>query len=243
MRTAYAKTKGKPYAASLDRFARMWPRCHGMTDSELTLGLILDGGRGRRMGGADKGLVPLAGRPMLAYAIDRLRPQCAALAISANGDPARFDGFDLPVLPDDPPDFSGPLAGIVAGLDHCARNAPRLAYAASLAADTPFAPGDFVARLHEARQGSGAEIAVAASGGRAHHVAALWPVALADELRRALVDERLSKVESVLRRFRVAIVDWPAARFDPFFNVNTPEDLARAEALLRDASGAGGGAL
>jgi len=214
-----------------------------MTDSDLTLGLILDGGRGRRMGGADKGLVPLAGRPMLTYGVDRLRPQCAALAISANGDPARFSAFELPVLPDDPPDFSGPLAGIVAGLDHCARNAPRLVYAASLAADTPFAPGDFVARLHEARRRSGAEIAVAASGGRAHHVAALWPVALADELRRALVDERLSKVESVLRRFRVAMVDWPATRFDPFFNVNTPEDLARAEALLRDASGAGGGAL
>jgi molybdopterin-guanine dinucleotide biosynthesis protein A len=129
----------------------------------------------------------------------------------------------------------------VAGLDHCALNAPRLVYAASLAADTPFAPGDFVARLHEARRGSGAEIAVAASGGRAHHVAALWPVALADELRRALV-EGLNKVESVLRHFRVAIVDWPAAPFDPFFNLNTPEDLARAEALLRDASAADGGA-
>jgi molybdenum cofactor guanylyltransferase len=231
-RTAYAKTKRKPHAASLDRFAEMWPRCHGMTDRDLTLGLILDGGRARRMGGADKGLVPLAGRPMLAYAIDRLRPQCAALAISANGDPARFDGFGLPALPDDPPDFSGPLAGIVAGLEHCARNAPRLVYAASLAADTPFAPGDFVARLHEARQASGAEIAVAASGGRAHHVAALWPV-----------DERFSKVESVLQRFRVAIADWPAAPFDPFFNVNTPEDLGRAEAFLRKASGAGGGAL
>jgi molybdopterin-guanine dinucleotide biosynthesis protein A len=214
-----------------------------MTDRDQTLGLILDGGRGRRMGGADKGLVRLAGRPMLAYAIDRLRPQCAALAISANGDPARFDGFDLPILPDDPPDFSGPLAGIVAGLDHCARNAPRLIFAASIAADTPFAPGDFVARLHQARRGEGAEIAVAASGGRAHHVAALWPVAVADELRRALVDEGLSKVESVLRRFRVAIVDWPAARFDPFFNLNAPEDLACAEALLRDASGPGGGAL
>ena len=164
-----------------------------MTDQDLTLGLILDGGRARRMGGGDKGLVP--------------------------------------------------LAGIVAGLDHCARTAPRLVHAASLAADTPFAPGDFVARLHEARRGSGAEIAVAASGGRAHHVAALWPVGLADELRRALGVEGLSKVESVLRRFRVAIVDWPAAPFDPFFNLNTPEDLARAEALLRDASDAGAGAL
>ncbi len=226
----------------LDRSAQMWPRCHGMTDRDLTLGLILDGGRARRMGGADKGLSLLAGRPMLAYAIDRLRPQCAALAISANGDPARFRGFDLPVLPDDPPDFSGPLAGIVAGLDHCARNAPRLVAAASLAADAPFAPDDFVARLHEARRASGAEIAVAASGGRVHHVAALWPVALADELRRAVVHDGLRKVESALQRFRVAVVEWRGAPLDPFFNVNTPEDLARAEALLREASGAGGGA-
>ena len=114
-----------------------------MTDRDLTLGLILDGGRARRMGRADKGLTRLAGRPMLAYAIDRLRPQCAALAISANGDPARFRGFDLPVLPDDPPDFSGPLAGIVAGLDHCARNAPRLVAAASLAGGCAFRAGRF----------------------------------------------------------------------------------------------------
>ena len=214
-----------------------------MTDKQRTLGLILDGGRARRMGGGDKGLVRLAGRPMLAYAIDALRPQCAALALSANGNPLRFELFDLCVVPDDPPVFAGPLAGVLAGLDHCARNAPGLDFAASLAADAPFAPRDFVARLHEARRASGAQIAVAASGGRVHHVAALWPVALQGELRRALVHDGLRKVESVLQRYRVAVVEWPDAPFDPFFNVNTPEDLARAEALLREASGAGGGAL
>jgi molybdopterin-guanine dinucleotide biosynthesis protein A len=209
-----------------------------VTDKDLTLGLILDGGLARRMGRADKGLVALAGRPMLAHAIERLRPQVAALALSANGDPARFEAFNLPVVPDDPPGSAGPLAGVVAGLDYCARTAPDLTHAASLPVDTPFAPGDLVTRLHEARRASGAEILVAASGGRVHRVAALWPVALAGDLRRALVKEGMRKVESVLQRFAVALVEWPDAPFDPFFNVNTPEDLSRADAILRGARAA-----
>jgi molybdenum cofactor guanylyltransferase len=202
-------------------------------DRDSTFGLILDGGLGRRMGGADKGLVTLAGRPMLAHVIETLRPQCAELAISANGDPARFARFGLPVFADDPPDFSGPLAG----LDFCARRAPEMTHVATLPADAPFAPENFVARLHEARRASGAPIAVAASGGRRHHVTALWPVALAAELRRALADGGLRKVESFAERFSVAVVDWPCEPADPFFNVNTSEDLARAEALIRASSG------
>jgi molybdenum cofactor guanylyltransferase len=205
-------------------------------DRDATLGLILDGGLARRMGGADKGLVALAGRPMLMHVIERLRPQCTALAISANGDAARFAAFGLPVVADDPPDFSGPLAGVLSGLEYCART-PRLTHVATLPADAPFAPENFVARLHEARRASGAPIAVAASGGRVHHVAALWPVELAAELRSAFADEGLRKVESLLARFRVAIVQWPAEPIDPFFNVNTPDDLERAEALIRASSG------
>jgi molybdopterin-guanine dinucleotide biosynthesis protein A len=207
-----------------------------MIDRDLTLGLILNGGRARRMGGADKGLIALAGPPMALYVIERLRPQCAALVLSANGDPERFAAFDLPVVPDDPPDFSGPLAGILAGLDYSSRNAPALTHVASLAADTPFAPGDFVARLHQARRSADAEVAVATSGGRAHHLAALWPVGLRGELRRALVHQGLRKVESVLQRFRVGVAEWPDTPFDPFFNVNGPGDLALAEALLKESS-------
>jgi molybdenum cofactor guanylyltransferase len=213
----------------VDRVNAAAPR--PMEESGSTLGLILDGGLARRLGGADKGLVPLAGRPMLAHAIARLRPQCAALAISANGDPARFAGFGLPVLADDPPGFAGPLAGVLTGLEHCARAAPGMTHVATLPADTPFAPFDFVARLHEARRASGATIAVAASGGRRHHVAALWPVALAADLRRLLTEQGLRKVEDFAARFPVALAEWPAAPIDPFFNVNSPEDLARAEAL------------
>ncbi len=207
-------------------------------DRDATLGLVLDGGLARRMGGVDKGLVMLAGRPMLMHVIERLRPQCGALAISANGDPARLAPFGLTVVADDPPDFSGPLAGVLAGLEHCARRAPQMTHVATLPADAPFAPENFVARLHGARRGSGAAIAVGASGGRVHHVAALWPADLAAELRRALAGEGLRKVESFAQRFSVALVEWPCESVDPFFNVNTAEDLARAEALIAASGGA-----
>ena len=208
-------------------------------DAGSTLGLVLDGGLARRLGGADKGLVLLAARPMLAHAIGRLRPQCAALAISANGDPARFAGFGLPVLADDPQNFAGPLAGVLAGLEHCARAGGAVAHVATVPVDAPFAPQNFVARLHEARRASGAAVAVAVSGGRRHHVAALWPIALASELRRALTEEGLRKVEDFAARFPLALAEWPCEPVDPFFNVNSPEDLARAEAILVTASGGG----
>ena len=193
------------------------------------------------MGGGDKGLMIFAGRPMIAHAIERLRPQVAQLAISANGDPSRFQRFALPVVADDPDDLAGPLAGVLAGLEFSAGSWPDLGFVASLPADTPFAPDDFVLRLHAARRAAKAEIAVAASGGRTHHAAALWPVALAADLRRALVEEGLSRVESFARRYRVATAEWPADPLDPFMNVNTPDDLAFAEAALAGASG--GGAL
>ncbi len=181
-----------------------------MTDKDSTLGLILDGGLARRMGGADKGLVALGGKPMLRHVVERLGPQCGALALSANGDPQRFAGFGLAVLADDPAGFLGPLAGILAGLDACATRVPRLTHVASLPADTPFAPLDFVGRLHAFRRGGGAEIAIAASGGRRHHLAALWPAELAAELRRALEVEGVRKVERVTRGRRGATWAWPA---------------------------------
>ena len=126
---------------------------------------------------------------------------------------------------------------MLAGLEHCGRAARGMTHVATLPADAPFAPFDFVARLHEARRAAGAAIAVGASGGRTHHVAALWPVALAAELRRALLDDGLRKVESFLSRFPFALAEWPADPIDPFFNVNTADDLARAEALLGAPSG------
>ena len=203
-----------------------------VNDAGSTLGLILNGGLALRLGGVDKGLVLLAGRPMIARAIERLAPQCAALVISANGDPARFAAFGLPVLADDPQDFAGPLAGVLAGLEISARMKPAVTHVATLPADAPFAPHDFVRKLHEARRAWGAAIALAASGERRHHVAALWPVALAGDLRRALTGEGLRKVEDFSARYSIALADWPCEPVDPFFNVNTTDDLARAEALV-----------
>jgi len=211
-----------------------------MTDKDSTLGLILDGGLARRMGGADKGLVALSGKPMLRHVVERLGPQCGALALSANGDPQRFAGLGLAVLADDPPGFLGPLAGILAGLDACATRVPRLTHVASLPADTPFAPLDFVGRLHAVRRGGGAEIAIAASGGRRHHLAALWPAELAAELSRALRIEGVRKVESFAGRYRLAVAEWPNEPVDPFFNVNAPGDLEAAEAMLSRPSNVGG---
>jgi molybdopterin-guanine dinucleotide biosynthesis protein A len=214
-----------------------------MTDRDSTLGLILDGALARRMGGVDKGLIALGGKPMLAHVVERLGSQCGALALNAIGDPERFAGLGLAVLPDDPAGFLGPLAGVLAGLEVCEARFPKMTHVASPPADTPFVPLDFVVCLHEARRAGGAEIAVVESGGRRHHLAALWPADLAAELRRALEVEGVRKVESFAARYRLAVAEWPDEPVDPFFNVNSPGDLEAAEAMLRRALSLGGRAF
>ncbi len=196
------------------------------------IGIILAGGLARRLGGLDKGLVDVAGRPILARLVERLAPQCAALVINANGDAARFACFGLPVVADGVEGFAGPLAGLLAGMDYAAARFPAARDVLSVPADTPFIPENLVARLKAAR--AGARIAVAASAGRAHHAVALWPLALAEDLRQALAmgDRRVS---GFIARHQNAEADWPAEPFDPFFNVNRPEDLAEAERLARAA--------
>jgi len=195
-----------------------------------TFGLILAGGQGRRMGGADKALLQLVDRPLAAHALARLGPQCGAVAINANGSAARLSSFGTPVVADEIAD-AGPLAGVLAGL-RLAREGG-FAFLCTLSVDAPFAPHDLVARLHAARAAAEATMAVAASGGRRHHVIALWPVSLEAELRRALVEEGLRKAEIFVTRQAPAVAEWPNAPHDPFFNLNRPEDLARAEALAR----------
>ncbi|MEX2035903.1 MAG: molybdenum cofactor guanylyltransferase MobA [Xanthobacteraceae bacterium] len=196
-----------------------------------TLGLVLAGGLARRMGGGDKPLTKIGGATILSRAIARLRPQCARMLLNANGDPSRFADTGLPVVADDVPDFAGPLAGILAGLDWTAAHAPDIAYVVSVPGDCPFLPRDLVARLHQARAASGLPLACARSGEWRHPVVGLWPVALRADLRRALTVDGLRKIESWTARHGVALADWPAEPVDPFFNVNTPEDAAAAERI------------
>jgi molybdenum cofactor guanylyltransferase len=203
-----------------------------MTDaSPPTLGLLLAGGLARRMGGGDKPLRTIAGRTILAHVIERLAPQCDGLLLNANGDPARFSDYNLPVVADSVPDFAGPLAGILAGLDWLAANRPGAQWLVSVAADTPFIPRDLVARLHAVREAANVPLACAVSGGWTHPVIGLWPVRLREELRHALTVEDERKIDRWTARHGVAEVEWPVTPVDPFFNANRPDDLAEAERL------------
>lgn len=203
---------------------------------EPILGVILAGGLARRMGGGDKTLRLVGGRSILAHVVERFAPQCDAVIVNANGDPDRFADYALPVVPDDVPGFAGPLAGVLAALDHAAARYPQARDVVSVAADTPFLPVDLTRRLLAARDEAGAELACASSAGQTHPVVGLWPVAIRDALRHALVVEDERKIDRFTARFRLAVADWPVDPIDPFFNANVPEDLAEAEALLRERS-------
>lgn len=203
-----------------------------------TFGLVLAGGQARRMGGGDKALIEIAGATILDRVLVRLQPQCTGLVLNANGDPQRFSRFKLPVVPDSIPGFAGPLAGILAGLDWIAKAIPDIRWVASAPGDCPFLPADLVARLHEARLKEGVSLACARSGDWRHPVVGLWDVELRQDLRRALVDEDLRKIEVWTARHGIAIAEWPENPVDPFMNVNTPEDRDRANAIAlryRDA--------
>jgi molybdenum cofactor guanylyltransferase len=205
-----------------------------MADSPVTLGLVLAGGLARRMGGGDKARIRVGGATILQRVLACLTPQCGRVIINANGDPARFSDAGLAVIADSVPDFAGPLAGILAGLDFAAANMPECEWLVSVPGDCPFLPKNLVARLHEARAAAALPLACARSGEWRHPVVALWPVGLRDDLRHALVSEGLHKIELWTARHGVAIAEWPDAPVDPFFNVNTPEDAVRAETLAAE---------
>ena len=195
-------------------------------------GVLLAGGLSRRMGGGDKALLALGGETILARVIARTKPQVATLALNANGDPARFAGFGLPVVADVVEGFAGPLAGVLTGLEWAAEHAPDCAWLASFATDAPFLPADLVTGLMTAVTRDGADMACAMSAGRHHPVFGLWPVRLAAELRHALVDEEVRKVDVWTARYHLAVAEFSCQPVDPFFNANRPDDLAEAEALL-----------
>lgn len=205
-----------------------------MPRSEI-VGILLAGGLSRRMGGGDKTLRMLGGRPILDHVIARAEPQVAALALNANGDPARFAAYGLPVAADSVEGFAGPLAGVLAGLDWAAAHRPDATHVASFACDAPFFPRDLVERLLAALTPR-TPLACAASDGRSHPVFALWPLALREDLRRALAEEGLRKVDLWTARHGLVTVDFPVKGVDPFFNANRPDDLVEAERLLAAAS-------
>ncbi|WP_158818474.1 molybdenum cofactor guanylyltransferase MobA [Methylocapsa sp. S129] len=204
-----------------------------MNDRPVTLGVILAGGLARRMGGGDKPMRRIGASTILERVAARLAPQCDGLILNAHGDPTRFESLSLPVVADNVEGFAGPLAGVLAALDWAAAHRPDIAWVVSAAGDCPFLPRDLVARLHDARTGADAQLAVVASGGRAHPVIGLWSVDLREDLRHALVVEDCRKVERWMARYRLATATWANTSRDPFFNVNTIADLAEAERLAK----------
>lgn len=203
----------------------------------LVAGLILAGGRSRRMGGTDKSLLTLQGQPLVGRILDRLGPQAAPIAINTNGAPAAFRPFGVDIVADTIAGYQGPLAGILAGLEW-AMGKPGTTHLLSVAGDTPFFPQDLARRL--ASDADPARIRVAASAGRAHPTFALWPVQLRDQLAAFLERGDTRRVMTFLEQAGMDVVEFPAEQLgqttvDPFFNINTPEDLAEAERLLSGA--------
>jgi molybdenum cofactor guanylyltransferase len=208
-----------------------------MNERQEVAGVLLAGGLSRRMGGGDKCLRDLGGRPVLARIIERAAPQVGALVLNANGDPARFDAFGLPVAADVVAGYAGPLAGVLTGLDWAAAHAPGAQWVASFACDAPFFPEDMVARMLAAVEAAGADMGCAVTHGRTHPVFGLWPLSLREDLRRAMVEEEIRKVDLWTARYKLVEVDFPdtetpAGPLDPFFNTNRPEDLEEAARYL-----------
>lgn len=199
-------------------------------------GVILAGGLSRRMGGSDKSLRMLGGKPLIQHMIERLGEQARPLALNANGDPARLSAFALPIIADETGDFLGPLAGILAGLRWAAKISPEIRFIVTATCDTPFIPSDLVERLLAARRGEHSCISIAASGGRVHPVIGLWPVMLAEDLASFLA-AGARKALAFTERHPRCIAEFPFVKMgteivDPFFNTNTFEELSEAERLF-----------
>lgn len=197
------------------------------------VGVLLAGGLSRRMGGGDKNLLELNGQSILSRSIERVKPQVTALILNANGTSDRFAQFALPVIADVIDGYAGPLAGILSGMEWVFENRPDCKWVATFPTDAPFLPLDLVARLMAAIDSEKAEMACATSNNRTHPPIAIWPVRLKDELRDAMVDEEMRKIDLWTARYSIAHVAFDSVGIDPFFNINKPENLAEAEAFLR----------
>ena len=200
-------------------------------------GVLLAGGQSRRMGGGDKGLLAFGQGTMLGHVISRFAPQVGKLVLNANGDPARFAEFGLPVAADTIEGNVGPLAGILTGMRWALQHAPEARYIATTSTDAPFLPADLVARLRDGAERTPGAIAIARSGGHLHPVIGLWPVSHHDDLEAAVREEGVRKVLRWTDKHGTVAVDFAAETIagkmiDPFFNANTPEELDEARRLI-----------
>ena len=201
-------------------------------NEEKLVGVILAGGLARRMGGGDKSMLSLGGRKILDYVIESATMQLGCVIINANGDPARFEAFNLPVQDDIVPGFAGPLAGVLSAMAWAKKHQQEASHIITIAADTPFFPSDYVARMCEQMHAENKALACASYQGRTQPVFGLWPVALFDDLYKALVEDDIRKVDRFTARYAVADVAFDELKQNPFFNVNKPEDIALGEDFL-----------
>jgi len=196
--------------------------------------VILAGGLARRMGNIDKATIVLDREPLLAHVLKRMRPQTDKIIINANGDPDRFEKWDLPVVGDTVPDFPGPLAGVLAAMEWVQIHDPETKWIVSLPVDTPFAPVDLITRLSQSVTDNKADLACAMSNGRAHPVVGFWPVELVENLRNALTRDGIRKVDLWTGQFNLVHTEFDTEPVDPFFNINRPDDIKQAERILKE---------
>lgn len=202
-------------------------------------GVILAGGRARRMGGGRKSLAPLGGRPILRHVIERAAPQTAGLLLSINSDPEDFHDYALPMVADDGDENIGPLAGLLAACHWLSHHTHGASHLAVFTADTPFFPLDLIARL-AAQEDAATRPIYAAVDGRRHGLLSLWPLTVADELKQAVTHHKMRRVGAALDLFSARAVDFSASPVADFFNINTPDDLVEAERILSSKGEAGG---
>ncbi len=193
-----------------------------MSNFQSVVGIILAGGLAKRMGGGDKCLLPLAGKTLLQRTVERAQPQVSQLLLNANGNSLRFARTRLPVIPDVYPGNLGPLAGIHAGLSWMQTTNPDAEWLASFASDTPFFPADLVTRL----------FAVAKSQDRTHPIFALWHASLLGKIDQQLQTGDTPRLQDWIKQQKLVEVEFAVENYDPFFNINVPQDLYAAEPLV-----------
>ena len=200
-------------------------------NANSVVGVILAGGQSRRFGGGDKFLNKLNGKLLIEHVIDRVRSQIDHLIINSNSDAHSFENFGLSVVADSIQGYAGPLAGILSGMEWVQKNASRCEWIVTFPSDAPFIPPDCVDKMRSCANKESAEIVCAASGGRTHPVCALWQVELAGDLRKAMEDEEMRKIDLWTARHLISTVEFTDQPFDPFFNINRRQDLERAEQI------------